>query len=265
MKKFRNIVLSLIILFIAYWLSNQSFEFETPLFNKKIKRNELYYTQGLLFDTSHTVIESGGMWGNSVIVRMEYPSMKIIKKIDLKKEYFGEGVAKCGDYIYQLTWQNRVILKYSYPELDLIENLDLDSQIKEGWGLASYNNNLYATDGSNKIFKLDCSTLRVSSFIEIFHDNKPLNYLNAFDIVDGFAYSNVYYDPNIYKIDLDTGKVIKKYQFEQLIGTEIESKTLTMSRYREGEVLNGVAWNPEHKHFLITGKMWGHYYEVHLN
>ena len=72
----------------------------------KIPRNGVYYTQGLFFDSDSTVIESGGLYKESVLVRMEYPSMKVIKKVHLADKYFAEGTTKCGNNVYQLTWEN---------------------------------------------------------------------------------------------------------------------------------------------------------------
>jgi glutamine cyclotransferase len=262
---FRNIFLPLILLFSSYLIFNHFSAQNNKNTFTKLKRNELYYTQGLFFDSENSIIESGGMWGESVLVRIEYPSMKILHKVNLENEYFAEGVARCGEFVYQLTWKNRIIFKYSYPELNLVSKIPLDSNIKEGWGLASFKDKLYATDGSEKIYIIDCEDLKVVREISVTFREKPLKYINDLDIVDGIAYVNVYYDKNIYKIDLHTGNVIKVYGMDHLIKSELEGRTLTEERWYQGEVLNGITFNPMKKNFLVTGKKWGYYYEVYLD
>jgi glutamine cyclotransferase len=261
----RNIFLSLVVLFTSYLIFYHHSSQSNQNTLTKLKRNELFYTQGLFFDSDYSVLESGGMYGESVLVRIEYPSMKILSKVKLENEYFAEGVARCGDFVYQLTWKNRIIFKYSYPELNLVSKLPLDNNIKEGWGLASYKDMLYATDGSEKIYSIKCEDLKVVREISVTFKEKPLKYINDLEIVDGMAYVNVYYDKNIYKIDLNTGNVIKEYEMDQIIKSELEGRTLTEERWYQGEVLNGIAFNKKKKNFLLTGKKWGYYYEVYLD
>ena len=77
----KSIIVSIVLLFISFYIFNNNFSINSDSKIKVIPRNELYYTQGIFFDTENTVIESGGLYGESVLVRMEYPSMMIIKKM----------------------------------------------------------------------------------------------------------------------------------------------------------------------------------------
>jgi len=231
---------------------------------KAIKRNELYYTQGLFFDTDSTVMESGGQYGRSSLVRMKYPSMEVLKKVDLHKKYFAEGIALCGGYVFQLTWRERVVLKYKYPELELVETASLDDKVEEGWGLTTDGKVLYATDGSNNIYTMSCETLKVTKTTPVTLDAKPVHRLNEIEYVDGVIYANKYYDSNIYKIDLNSGKVIKVIDMNSLVMNELSRGTLTHNKLQNGDVLNGIAFNKNKGNFLVTGKMWGFYYEVNL-
>lgn len=231
-----------------------------------IKRPETYYTQGIFFDEKHNLIESGGLYGESVLVKMEYPSLKIITKQKLDKKLFGEGVAICGDKVFQLTYYERKILQYSYPQLQFEKFIDLDGKLHSGWGLANLSDqNLVATDGTNKLFILDCmNNLSVIQTIPVFFNGIPLDRLNALTIVDGYIYANRYYDNRIYKINPKQGSVVKIYDFNSLVGLDIQAGTLNFSRIYKGDVLNGIAYDSIRKVFLLTGKRWGHYYEVVL-
>jgi glutamine cyclotransferase len=196
---------------------------------------------------------------------MEYPSLKIIKKVSVDKKYFGEGTTRCGNFVYQLTWQSRVILKYSYPELVLVETVPLDDQIKEGWGLTSDGTVMYATDGTNNIYTMDCDTLKVTKYVTVEYLGSALENLNALVFVDGLIYANKYFDNRIFKIDPITGSVVYAYDMSHLIDIEFRSNTLTRAALRGGDVLNGIAYNKNKKVFVVTGKKWGFYYEVNFN
>jgi glutaminyl-peptide cyclotransferase len=233
---------------------------------KIFKRNENYYTQGLFLDNrSEFLYESGGLYGESVAVKMQYPSLKIVKKINLDMKYFAEGFARCGDNVYQLTWQEGKVLKYSYPDLKYIDSLNQPLEMAEGWGLSESGNKneLIATDGSNKIFFIDCSDgLKVTKTIYVKKGNSPINRLNALVFANNYIWSNRYFDRNIYKINPTTGEVEKSYNMSLLIDYEINKKTLSSERLNSGDVLNGIAYDKVNKRFLLTGKKWGHYYEV---
>ena len=225
--------------------SSKSLDLSYKRVINKIPRNEIYYTQGLFFDSDSTIIESGGLYKESVLVRMDYPSMNVLKKIKLDGKYFAEGTTKCGNHVFQLTWQSGVILKYTYPELELVSTLPLDSQIKEGWGLTTDGSIMYATDGSNNIYFIDCDSLKVTKKISIDYEGIQLVYLNALAFVDGLIYANKYFDNRIFKINPIDGTVIQAYDMSHLIDLEFRSKTLTRSRLMTGDVLNGIAYNPK--------------------
>ena len=155
------------------------------------------YTQGLFFSKDHkSIFESGGLYYESSIIQLEYPSLKLIKKTNLEPLYFGEGISQCGNFIYQLTWKENIILKYDL-NLNLIEKLKLDNKMREGWGLSNSDkeNELLATDGSEKIYRLDCNNnLKVISIISVKKNDGIFLYkLNDLTYTNGFVYVNIYF------------------------------------------------------------------------
>jgi glutamine cyclotransferase len=229
-----------------------------------IKRSKVIYTQGIFFtDNGRTLIESGGLYGESSAVKMEYPSLRIVKNVPLESGFFGEGIARCGDFVYQLTWRERVVLKYSYNTMDLVDKLTLASEVREGWGLSSgkSSDELIASDGSSKIYYLDCNnSLSVKKSINVSQNNVDIDRINALCFAKGYIWANRYYDKNIFKIDPISGHVVKTYDMTDLITYELDNFTLTNERLNSGEVLNGIAYDITSKKFLITGKKWGYYY-----
>ncbi len=232
---------------------------------KIINRNFIAYTQGLFFDTTGNYLyESGGLYSSSAIRKLKYPSLEINISVPLDDNYFAEGIAKCGNNIYQLTWRENIIFKYNLEDLKLLGKIKMDTKMREGWGLAEYQNGLLiATDGSSNIFFLDCNNnLRVKNTINVFSDKGSLQKLNALVYAKGFIYANVYFSGEIFKIDPKSGKVLNKYDMINLVQYELDKKTLTKYRLNDGEVLNGIAYDKNRDIFLVTGKHWGYVYEV---
>ena len=247
---------------------NPIFETKDFIVEKILDRNSdsKTYTQGLFFSQDHkSIFESGGLYYQSSIIQLEYPSLKLIKKTNLESDYFGEGIAQCGSLIYQLTWKEDTILKYDL-NLNLIEKIKLDNNMREGWGLSNSDkeNELLATDGSENIYRLDCNNnLKVISIISVKKNNGDvLNKLNDLTYANGFVYINIYYKDIIAKVNLKNGKVVEMYDFGKLIDYEMKNGSLTQMNYYSGDVLNGIAYNSEKNNFLVTGKRWGNMYEI---
>lgn len=254
---------------------------------KIISKDESIYTQGLFFSlNSKSLFESGGLYKESVLIKYAYPSMMKKKEIKLDPKFFAEGIAVCYSrkdnqfVLFQLTYQERVILKYSYPSMNYIDLIPIDKRLKEGWGLTSsfIPNKLLATNGSDSIFVLNCDEdLEVSSVIKVaFVINnskkededengehlKPLDRLNELTFANGFIYANRYFDHSIYKINPESGRVVRKYDMSQLALHEITHHKMTNERLNKGDVLNGIAYDYTTNTFLLTGKRWSNYYLV---
>jgi glutamine cyclotransferase len=234
------------------------------------KTSQHCYTQGLFFsETGDTLFESCGLYSTSSFRKYTYPSLSLLKQIILPRNYFGEGIAKCGNFIYQLTWREHQILQYQSDTLQLISYIKLP--LKEGWGMSQYNTNeLLLTDGSDKIYFAKCendNTITIYNNITVTfpNTNTTVNKLNDLIYAKKHIWANRYFDNKIYKIDSSNGKVITTYTMDKLIEHEIQQKTLTQSKLNSGYVLNGIAYHKQQDVFLITGKEWGYYYEIQFN
>ena len=78
-------------------------------------------------------------------------------------------------------------------------------------------------------------------------DGAPLEDLNELEWVDGRIYANVFQTDDIVRIEPTTGEV------EAVVDA---SGLLTPEEQANADVLNGIAYNPTERHFLITGKLW---------
>lgn len=236
------------------------------------RKNPTVYTQGLFY-YNHTIYESGGLYNQSTLTHMEWPSQKVIQNLKLEAKYFAEGIAasNINNILYQLTYQEKEILLYSFPKLELITKIKMPNELREGWGLCpgKEKDEFFATDGSDKIFILKKNKtnneLNVASYIQVTRNMRPIYRLNEL-IFDGiFIYCNVYFERAIIKINPNNGEVMNIYDMQPLINYELDNGNLTKNRLNSGDVLNGIVYIPEKKSYIITGKRWDYYYEIVFN
>ena len=271
-KKFIFSFIILIVSTIIYFYQ-KSIKENYPLNSPDFKILKIYnrkndsktYTQGLMFsDDKKTIYESAALYKESGIKQFEYPSLKLIKNQKINSNYFGEGIAKCGNFIYQLTWREKKIIKYN-KNLEIIEEFEMDNKINEGWGLSDSNNKneLFATDGSDKIYRLDCNNnLKVIEIINVKYKGRSIDYLNDLCYAEGYIFLNIYFLNQIAKVNINNGEIIQLYNMQSLIDFELKKGILTRSKLSQGDVLNGIAYNDKTKSFLINGKRWGYMYEI---
>lgn len=216
---------------------------------KTISRDTNSYTQG--FEIADGILyESGGQIGRSLIRKVNPKTGAVIKSVETSKELFAEGLTVLNDKVYQLTWQNRVCLIYD-KDLNLIKKTSFKSSNGEGWGLCNDGKSLIVSDGSNKLSYLNPETLEIEKEVSVYAGPKEVTLLNELEYVNGFIYANIYTTDQIAKIEATTGKVIS-----------VANITNLDKANPKGDVLNGIAWNPTSKNFLITGKSWGKIYEA---
>jgi|JI7StandDraft_1071085.scaffolds.fasta_scaffold03866_4 glutamine cyclotransferase len=216
---------------------------------KTISRDTNSYTQG--FELADGILyESGGQIGRSLIRKVNPKTGIVIKSVDTDKSLFAEGLTILNDKVYQLTWQNGVCLIYD-KDLNLIKKTSFKSSNGEGWGLCNDGKSLIVSDGSNKLSYLNPETLEIEKKVSVYAGPKEVTLLNELEYVNGFIYANIYTTDQIAKIEATTGKVIS-----------VANITNLDKANPKGDVLNGIAWNPASKNFLITGKSWGKIYEA---
>jgi glutaminyl-peptide cyclotransferase len=207
------------------------------------------YTQGLLYHGG-SLYESTGLYGSSTL-REVYPQTGEIKrKATLPSQYFGEGLALAGDRLIQLTWQEQKAFLYRIADFAPAGELRYDG---EGWGLCWDGHRLAMTDGSDRLTFRDAQTFAVLSEVRVTLGGRPVDRLNELECVEGAVYANVWQTDEILRIDPASGKVTAVIDASGL---------LTRDERRRAEVLNGIAWDPARKTFLLTGKLWPKMFEV---
>jgi glutamine cyclotransferase len=220
------------------------------------------FTEGL-FMSNNIVYESTGSpedipSAKSVMGILDLKTGFIQTKIELNRNiYFGEGIAKCNNKIYQLTYKNKTGFIYDSKTFKQIGIFQFDNN--EGWGLTNVNNeSLILSDGTNILTFLDPENLKFIKKLEVFENNNPISNLNELEYVDGYIYANIFTTNKIVKIDPKRGNVVSTIDLSSLF---YDAK----NKFPGSLEMNGIAYNNKNKTFLITGKLWPCVYEIKLN
>jgi glutamine cyclotransferase len=207
------------------------------------------FTQGLVYFDG-LLYESTGLLGRSSIRRVGFDSGAVEAEVSLDPPIFGEGLARVGDELIQLTWKNGQALVW---KLSNLERLREHTYPGEGWGLCYDGKRLVMSDGSDRLVFRDPGTFAEEGSVRVVRAGQPVRQLNELECVDNLVYANVWGSDYIARIDVASGEVT---------GWIDASGLLNASERADTDVLNGIAYVPERGTFLITGKLWPSLFEV---
>lgn len=213
------------------------------------------YTQGLEFYKGKLYEGTGdpGRQGKTMLGEIDMSTGKHIegRRIGLPDpKYFGEGITILNDKVYQLTWQNETCFVYDVN--NFMGRVEEFSYSGEGWGLCNDGKSLIMSEGTERLTFRDPNDFSVERVIQVYNDLGPISQLNELEYINGLIYANVYQQNFIIVIDPETGKVVQ----------QINVNTLANQFRGAGDVLNGIAFNPETNKLIVTGKYWTKYVEV---
>jgi len=213
------------------------------------------FTQGLLWHDGH-LLESAGQYGASAILKRELRDARPRLRRALAPTHFGEGLASDGRRLVQLTWRSGVALIYDFA----LRPLGRYAYEGEGWGLAYDGRRWLMSDGTHRIVARDRDTFAPVARIDVRWRGRPLSRLNELEFARGRLYANVWYSDRIAVIDPADGAV------EAWIDLAALRKGFARPPgWNEQEhVLNGIAFDPQTGHFLVTGKRWPVLFELRV-
>ena len=207
------------------------------------------YTQGLLWHEGK-LYESTGQYGESDLRRVDPTSGAVEQRIDLDPSLFGEGLARVGRRLIQLTWKSQIAFVY---DLDTLASEDYFRYVGEGWGLTFDGRRLIMSDGSAGLTFRDPQTFDETGSLRVTLRGLTFPDLNELEWVDESIYANVWQQDIIVRIDSKSGEITELIDVAGL---------LSLSETRGVDVLNGIAYNPTSQTFYITGKLWPKMFEV---
>lgn len=207
------------------------------------------YTQGLLWDDG-TLLESTGLYGRSKLRRVAPDDGTVLLERSLPDSLFGEGLARVGERLVQLTWKEGKALLWNVTDFAPLGERRYEG---EGWGLCWDGVDLVQSDGSARLTVRDAGSLAPLRTLEVTLAGRPVPRLNELECAEGWIWANVYGTDRIVRIDPVSGEV----------GALVEADGLLTPEERRGaEVLNGIAYRPDNETFLLTGKLWPKLFEV---
>ena len=216
---------------------------------KEVEHDEQAFTQGLLWYDG-MFYESTGLEGESTL-RELYPNGTVNRSTDLNETLFGEGLARVGEQLIQLTWKNGTALVWN------ISNFQLESQFEyegEGWGLCNDGTDLVMSNGSSSLSFRKYDDFSIVGHLNVSLDGQPVSNLNELECAGEYIWANIYLTDNIIRINSNTGIVDLFVNASSLSGLQTGGSN---------DVLNGIAIDDEGKMWL-TGKKWDSLYEVEL-
>ena len=211
------------------------------------------FTQGLEVEEAGTLLVGTGWEGESRLYRATLEGEELAS-VDLDPTWFGEGVTRHDDHIWQLTWQENIAVKRDAATL---AEIDRASYPGEGWGICSTGTELIMSDGSAQLRRLDPDTFAELGRFDVTLEGTAQNGLNELECVGDDVYANVFLSTDIVRIDARSGDTAGT------VTAVIDGAGLpNNARPDPNHVLNGIAHVPDTDRFLVTGKRWPDLYEV---
>ena len=207
------------------------------------------FTQGLLWHERH-LFESTGQYGASSVRKVVLTTGEVLQRRNDDAMMFGEGLARVRDRLVQLSWMEHVAHVWSLRDLAPVRTFEYEG---EGWGLCFDGAQLVMSNGSDRLVFRDPETFAVVRSVRVRDGRGSVDQLNELECVDGVVWANVWQTDRIVRIDPRDGRVT---------GIVDASGLLTEPERAQADVLNGIAWIPERRHFVLTGKLWPRTFEV---
>lgn len=217
-----------------------------------------HFTQGLLIHEGR-LFESVGQYGRSAVHEIELQSGRVLRSQPLPAHAFGEGLARVGERLVQLSWREQTAWFYT---LDLVP-IGVRTYPGEGWGLTtlttSTGERLILSDGTPVLRVLHPDTLAEERRVEVRVAGRPLKWLNELEVVDSELLANIWHSDEVAVIDPASGALRGWFDFSAL------RRTLTWPAKAPRETdLNGLAWDARRQRLLVTGKHWPRLFEVEI-
>ncbi len=210
------------------------------------------YTEGLLY-IDGLFYEGTGLQGHSSVLAIEPATARVVQRLDLPAQYFGEGIVNWGAQLYEWTWQSHVCFVYDRASLRLVRQF---AYTGEGWGMTRDAASIITSDGTATLRFRDPLSFAETRRIVVKDGTQPVDLLNELEYVKGEIYANVWHTDRIARISPRDGRVLGWIDLAGLLpGVE---------KLNDEAVLNGIAYDAEHDRLFVTGKQWPTIFEIKL-
>jgi glutaminyl-peptide cyclotransferase len=210
------------------------------------------YTEGLFY-LNGLFYEGTGLKGKSAVMAIQPETGKVLQKVDLPSEYFGEGIVDWGPNLYEWTWTSHVCFVYDRFSLRLMKQLAYSG---EGWGMTRTNKEIITSDGSDTLRFRDPETFKEMRHVVVKDGDKTIERLNELEYVKGEIYANVWHSDLVARISPRDGRVIGWIDLTGILPAD--------QKINDESVLNGIAYDAQHDRLFVTGKQWPKIFEIKI-
>ncbi len=207
----------------------------------------LFYLNGFLY-------ESTGLEGRSSIRKVQFETGKVLQKIAIPAEYFGEGIVDWHHQLIGLTWKSHVGFIFNLDSFKLQRQFHYEG---EGWAMTRNDQQIIMSDGTSELRLLDPKTLKETGRIEVTANGKAVRNVNELEWVKGEVFANLWGTNWILRIDPGSGHVVGAVDISGLLKPEdiVAGQT---------DVANGIAYDAKHDRLFVTGKNWPKLFEIRI-
>mmetsp|Transcript_38647 Transcript_38647/g.74097 ORF Transcript_38647/g.74097 Transcript_38647/m.74097 type:complete len:295 (+) Transcript_38647:2-886(+) len=221
------------------------------------------FTQGLVYDQAKDVLlESAGLYGESTLREVNLTTGKVLRKYDMQRRDFAEGLAFHRDRLIQLTWRSSKGFVYDRTTFELLR--EIRTPLRDGWGVTNEgpdSDELVVTDSGSQLFFLDANSFQLVRTVQVTDDGKPVRLLNELEWINNEIWANIWMTDCIARIDPISGNV-NAWVMLQGLRSELIKERIPQRRHMD--VLNGIAWDSNTNRLFVTGKLWPRLFEIEL-
>ena len=226
-------------IFISPTTASNSFTYNLI---KSVDHDPQAFTQGLEIDGG-IMYESTGLYGHSQLREISTTDGSLIRSVDLPSTVFGEGLTVTGQTVLVLTWKSGIILEFEKSNLTQVGEHSLEG---EGWGICSFGDRLFISNGTNVLSVRDPETLDPIGNLVVGEGDQIWN-LNELECHGHHILAHQWMTPFVHIISASNGEIISTVDLSGLpSGTSGD----------RNEVMNGIAWDEDSEGYWITGKNW---------
>jgi glutamine cyclotransferase len=210
------------------------------------------YTEGFFYRDG-LFYEGTGLAGHSALMAIQPETGKVLQRVELPAEYFGEGIVDWGPNVYEWTWQSHICFVYDRFSLRMIKQF---AYIGEGWGMTRTTREIITSDGTATLRFRDPDTFKETHHLVVTDDGQPIKQLNELEYIKGEIYANIWHSDRIARISPRNGHVIA---WIDLTGLLPDSQKIN-----DESVLNGIAYDEKLDRLFVTGKQWPTVFEIKI-
>jgi glutamine cyclotransferase len=210
------------------------------------------YTEGFFY-LDGLFYEGTGMNGRSAVMAIEPKTGRVLQKLSLAPQYFGEGIVDWGPNLYEWTWQSHLCFVYDRFTLRLVKQFSYSG---EGWGMTHSAKEIITSDGTATLRFRDPNTFKETRHIVVKDGGQTISQLNELEYIQGEIFANVWHTERIARISPVDGRVIG---WIDLTGLLPENQKVNAE-----SVLNGIAYDAKRNRIFVTGKQWPTIFEIKI-